>query len=134
MVFFLFYSAAILIPLGIAIGWAATISSLNYGIISIITVLCGCLFITFFLIGLLQWYGTRWVEFNFVTVISFVIAALCVWTFTLVVSLVGRDFSYTSCSFTLLTVNYLPACWIVYLKTLNNDINLRMLIVEMTKL
>ena len=121
------------IPVLIAVLWAGALNSLGYGSVTILAVIFGVLFTTFWVMGFVQWFGTRWVEFNWAIGALFILVALCSWAFALSVALLPAAFSYTSTTATLFTVNFLPACYMVYQKTLWNDIALRGLLFEVSK-
>jgi len=124
---------AVTIPLIIAGIWAYMLSNNGFGAITILSVVFAVLFMTFTTMGVCQWFSTRWVELNWLIKIYFALAALSCWVFTLTIALLPSVFSFTSCSATLLTINFLPACYMVYQKTLWNDISLRHMTVEVVK-
>ena len=103
-----------LVPILIAIAWGVTLRLKGFSTVPILANVFDQLFFTFLIVGVLQWKSTRYVELGWPILTCFGIAAFCCWCFALVVASLPNEFSFTSCTATLLTINFLPACYGIY--------------------
>ena len=84
------------------------------------------MFSTFILLGALIWYGNKWYVSN-VVIVFFALGAFSAWLFTLTVSLTNDNYTYSGVSAIIFSTNFLPACYILYKKTIWKDVPLRAL-------
>ena len=80
-------------------------------------------FSTSVLLGAAIWYGAKWNQSKFV-IFLFGLGAFSAWLFTLVVALTEENYTYSGVSAILLATNFMPACYILYKKTVWKDVPL----------
>ena len=116
-----------IIPLTIAVAWALTLSAeQDRDPLRSAGICLTILFSTAVLLSFSAWYGSKWYMSRVVGALMG-IAVLSGWLFALVTIFLGSNFSFTGTSATLLSANFLPACYIVYEKSTHNDIPIKRL-------
>ena len=114
-------------PIVIAVVWSSYLSSRT--MFPKVTVLAVCLLIFFIvclIIGFAHWQGNKWhLKRGIAAIFSLAILACLVFAFA--VSVLGKTYSFSGFSAIILTVNFIPACFLVFQKTLWNDNDIRLL-------
>lgn len=90
------------------------------------------LFIVCLIIGFTHWQGNKWYLKRGVAAILGV-AILAAFCFAFAVSCLGKTYSYSGFSAIMLTANFIPACFLIYQKTLWSDNDIKLLYEEVAK-
>jgi hypothetical protein len=112
-----------LCPMIIALAWSLAFyknSEDNDGVIAGAIFLM-LMFSTFIILGALIWYGNKWYVSK-VVIVFFGLGTFSAWLFTLTVSMTGDSYTYSGVSAILLSTNFIPACSILYKKTVWKDV------------
>jgi len=115
----------LLCPIIIALAWSLAFYSKSEDNDAVIAaaIFLMLMFSTFIILGALIWYGNKWYVSK-VVVVFFALGTSSAWLFTLIVSLTDENYTYSGVSAILLSTNFLPACYILYKKTVWKDVPL----------
>ena len=120
-----YLSYFVVCPIIIALAWSFYIydrSSDDDAVIAAAIFLM-IMFSTFVLLGAVVWYGAKW-HVSKAVIALFSLGAFSAWLFVLVVTLTKENYTYSGVSAILFATNFLPACYILYKKTVWKDIPL----------
>ena len=120
-----YLSFFVLCPIIIALAWSLYIKDQSSDDDGVITgaIFLMIMFSTFVLLGALVWYGAKW-HVSKAVIALFSLGAFSAWLFVLSATLTKDNYTYSGVSAILFATNFLPACYILYKKTVWKDIPL----------